>query len=120
MPRSNERRGNGYRRDSLSRWLRSLGNPCHICHLPIDYSLPPRDMMCFEVDELVPVSLGGDPLDRRNVAAAHRCCNIWRGNRMTWIWQDAPPHHGGRFLPHKRIKPARQRTCSPPRTSTEW
>lgn len=37
--------------------------------------------MSFEVDELMPVSLGGDPLDRANVDAAHRCCNQWRGNK---------------------------------------
>lgn len=38
--------------------------------------------MSFEVDELVPVSRGGDPLDYTNVGAAHRICNQRRGNRM--------------------------------------
>lgn len=37
--------------------------------------------MSFEVDEIVPVSLGGSPVDRGNVAAAHRICNQKRGNR---------------------------------------
>ena len=37
--------------------------------------------MSFEVDEIVPVSLGGDPLDFANVAAAHRICNQRRGNK---------------------------------------
>ena len=31
--------------------------------------------MSFEVDELVPVRHGGDPLDYGNVDAAHRSCN---------------------------------------------
>lgn len=31
--------------------------------------------MSFEVDELVPVRHGGDPLDYSNVDAAHRSCN---------------------------------------------
>lgn len=34
----------------------------------------------FECDELVPVSRGGSPFDRDNVAA-HRCCNNWRRAR---------------------------------------
>ena len=59
----NPRRGNGARRRSVVRWLRSQALPCHEC------------------DELVPVSRGGSPYDRANVAAAHRCCNNWRGNR---------------------------------------
>jgi len=37
--------------------------------------------MSFEVDELIPVSKGGSPVDYDNVAAAHRCCNGWRGNK---------------------------------------
>ena len=36
--------------------------------------------MSFEVDEIIPVSLGGNPLDRSNVDAAHRICNERRGN----------------------------------------
>ena len=37
--------------------------------------------MSFEVDEIVPVSKGGSPYDRANVAPAHRICNQRRGNR---------------------------------------
>ena len=36
--------------------------------------------MSFEVDEIVPVSMGGSPFDRDNVDAAHRICNQKRGN----------------------------------------
>nr|DAM59856.1 MAG TPA: HNH endonuclease [Caudoviricetes sp.] len=38
--------------------------------------------MSFEVDEVVPVSRGGSPIDRANVQPAHRICNQRRGNRM--------------------------------------
>lgn len=38
--------------------------------------------MSFEVDEIVPVSKGGDPLDFSNTAPAHRICNQRRGNKM--------------------------------------
>ncbi|RNL44744.1 HNH endonuclease [Paraeggerthella hongkongensis] len=77
----NVRTKNGHARRKLRAWLRSLGNPCHICGQPIDYSLPPGNPMSFEVDELIPVSKGGSPIDRGNVAAAHRICNQRRGNK---------------------------------------
>ena len=82
----NVRRSNGSRRTKLRRWLRSQGRPCWICRAfgrpgTIDYSLPAGHPLSFEVDELVPVSMGGDPLDPSNVDAAHRCCNQWRSNK---------------------------------------
>ena len=87
----NPRRANGARRDALRKRVASWGLPCHICKLPIDYSLTTyvdptdgktkRHPMSFELDELVPVSKGGDPLDIDNVAPAHRICNQRRGNK---------------------------------------
>ena len=38
--------------------------------------------MSFEVDEIVPVSKGGDPLDFGNTQPAHRICNQRKGNKM--------------------------------------
>ena len=83
---SNVRNKNGNARRKLRTWLKAQGRPCWICRAfgrpaEIDYSLPARHPWSFEVDELVPVSKGGDPLDRNNVDAAHRCCNQWRGNK---------------------------------------
>ena len=83
---SNPRVSNGNARRKLRSWLRSQRRPCWICKAfgrsgNIDYSLPPNHPLAFEVDELNPVSLGGDPLDPRNVDAAHRRCNQWRGNK---------------------------------------
>lgn len=37
--------------------------------------------MAFEADDIIPVSLGGDPFDINNLAASHRICNQRRGNR---------------------------------------
>ena len=37
--------------------------------------------MSFELDEIIPVSKGGDPLDINNVAPAHRICNQRRSNK---------------------------------------
>lgn len=75
------RYANGHARREVRRWLAAQGLPCHICGMPIDYSLPAGHPMSFEVDELVPVSMGGSPIDRSNVAPAHRVCNEKRGNK---------------------------------------
>lgn len=78
----NPRRANGSRRTRLRNRVRAMGLPCHICGQPIDYDLPAGHPMSYELDELVPVSRGGDPFDPDNVAPAHRICNQRRGNRM--------------------------------------
>ena len=75
------RYANGNARRKVRAWLKAQGAPCHICGMPIDYSLPAGDPMSFEVDEIVPVSKGGSPIERGNVAAAHRICNERRGNK---------------------------------------
>lgn len=72
---------NGGARRKVRAWLKAQGLPCHICGMPIDYTLPAGDPMSFEVDEIVPVSKGGSPIERSNVAPAHRICNEKRGNR---------------------------------------
>lgn len=82
MGKANPRNANGNARRKLRARLRAEGRPCHICGMPIDYGLPAGDPWSFEVDELVPVSRGGDPLDYSNVDATHRICNQRRGNRM--------------------------------------
>ena len=78
---SNPRVANGSARRNVRSWLKAQGLPCHLCGRPIDYSLPAGDPLSFEVDEIVPVSMGGSPIDRANVAPAHRICNQRRGNR---------------------------------------
>ena len=78
---STSRYANGSRRRALVARVRALGAPCHICGLPIDYSLPGGHPLSYELDELVPVSKGGSPIDPSNVAPSHRCCNAWRGNK---------------------------------------
>lgn len=74
--KSNPRRRSG--RDRLWRRVRALGEPCWICGLPIPLDMPARHPLSFELDELLPVSKGGSPVDPDNVAGAHRCCNLWR------------------------------------------
>lgn len=126
----NPRRANGSRRTALRRRVAAMGMPCWICGLPIDYGLPPGDPLSFEVDELVPVSKGGSPLDPSNVAAAHRCCNGWRGNRSVAeveLVRAACSELGAWQEPKAYIAIAKQvagklagRVAPPPRSSTDW
>lgn len=107
----NPRRSNGTARNRVRAWLRAQERPCWICRAfgrsgRIDYDLPAGHPWCFEVDELKPVSKGGDPYDYGNVDAAHRCCNQWRGNRSV-----------AEVL---RIAESRRRGAVEGRTSHEW
>ena len=78
---SANRYANGARRRALVARVRAIGEPCHICGLPIPPDAPRGTPLAFELDELVPVSKGGSPTDPSNVAPSHRCCNAWRGNK---------------------------------------
>lgn len=78
----NPRRANGSRRNAIRERWKAIGAPCAICGGDIDYSLPAGHPMSFEVDEIVPVSRGGDPLDFANTQPVHRCCNQRKGNRL--------------------------------------
>lgn len=88
--RQNPRRANGSARDRIRARIRARGDNCAICGRPIDYSLgmitDPRTgrrrphPMSFVVDEIVPVSRGGDPYAADNCRAAHWICNARRGD----------------------------------------
>lgn len=81
---------NGNRRRKLRARLQALGLPRAICGRPIDYGLPAGDTMNFEVDEIVPVSLGGDELDWSNLQPAHRACNQRKSNRIGFTLEGGP------------------------------
>ena len=85
----NPRRANGSRRTWIRKRWKAIGAPCALCGQPIDYSLgmvltpygrKRPHPMSFVVDEIVPVSQGGDPLDFANTRPAHWICNARRGN----------------------------------------
>ena len=93
--RSNPRRANGTKRDRLIKRVKREEHTCHLCGLAVDTSLPHGLPGSPEVDEIVPVSLGGNPLDRRNCRLAHRWCNQHRGKHPVHLIQmalhDSPP-----------------------------
>ena len=76
---------NGHRRRILRARVKAMGLPCALCGQPIDYSLLALDPWSYELDEIVPVSLGGSELDPDNVQPAHRICNQRKGNRMFYV-----------------------------------
>lgn len=105
--KANPRYANGTRRREVQARLRARHDPCAICGQPIDYDLPPEHPMSFTVDEIVPVSHGGSPYDMDNVQAAHRICNIKRGDRPMGEVRD----------PHSPFKPVNDATLP---QSREW
>ena len=78
---TNPRNSNGSARRALRRRVAAVRASCWMCGLSIDYELPARHPDSYELDELTPVSKGGDPFDPANVAAAHRRCNQWRSDK---------------------------------------
>ena len=88
--KQNPRRANGAARNRIRARWRAIGAPCAICGRAIDYSLgmitDPRtgrrrpDPRSFVLDEIVPVSRGGDPFSFENTRPAHWICNARRGD----------------------------------------
>ena len=79
------------------------------CAYLTDYDLPAGDPMSFEVDEIVPVSLGGSPIDPNNVQPAHRICNQRKGNRLGFTIDDIEQGEGSKYD-----------GCGPVGTSFDW
>lgn len=78
----NGRYKNGNARRKLRERVKAEGRPCGICGQPIDYSLPAGHPLSYELDEIIPFSRGGSPIDYNNVQPAHRICNQRRGNTI--------------------------------------
>ena len=71
---------NSAQRDHDRATIKRARPACHVCGLPIDYTLPYLDPGEFVVDHLVPLKRGGlDAL--ANKAAAHRSCNRSKSDR---------------------------------------
>ena len=110
-----------YRRDVLWRRVRALGQPCWICGLPIPLDAPSKTPLAFELDDLVPVSKGGDPADPSNVAGVHRLCNQWRSNKSIGSVEDIKSEvirrFGGWSSPFQFVEMARSILKAPKSTT---
>lgn len=96
MPSSNPRVHNWKARARVVQLVRERaanGELCGICGQPIDMTLPqwyvdPKDgkrkraPWSCECDEIIPVSLGGSPIDENNTQPVHRACNSRKGNGL--------------------------------------
>ena len=92
MAKANPRYANGSARRKIRKRWAAIGAPCALCGRAIDYSLgyvtDPRTgkkrmhPMAFVVDEIVPVSRGGDPLDFANTQPTHWICNSRKGDSV--------------------------------------
>lgn len=103
---TNPRRTNSTRRNKLRARVLREETICWLCGEAVNTSLQAGLPQSPEVDELLPVSLGGDPYDRSNVRLAHRLCNQKRSNK----------------LPKEAIEAAKARLSAqkPLRKSREW
>lgn len=90
---TNPRRTNGNLRNKVrARVLREEDN-CWLCGKSVDKKLHHHDPAAPEIDEVIPVSKGGSPYDRKNCRLAHRLCNQKRGNGdRGWTPMEDAPH----------------------------
>lgn len=97
----NPRNANGARRRRVRTQVLAEETHCALCGQPVDKTLrmvagqhgprcaTPECPGCVphpmrpEIDEIIPVSKGGDPYDRANCRLTHRVCNQRRGNKTT-------------------------------------
>lgn len=77
----NPRRSNGTARDKLRARVLREESVCHLCDQWVDVKLPHGLPGSPEVDEVVPVTYGGSPIERANCRLSHRYCNRkrWHG-----------------------------------------
>ena len=69
-------------RDRARALVRRSGADCHICGLPIDYTLKSPDPMSFEVDHKVPMDVAPElAAVPSNWGASHRRCNRAKSNK---------------------------------------
>lgn len=92
---TNPRRANGTKRDRLRKRVLREESHCHLCNQAVDVTLPHGLPGSPEVDEILPVTYGGDPLDRQNCHLSHRYCNRkrWHGPihvARAWLAENPP------------------------------
>jgi len=66
----------------LVTYVKATQDHCHLCGGYVDVSVELGHDASPEVDHIIPVARGGHPLDKNNVALAHRICNRRKGKKM--------------------------------------
>ena len=76
-------RGSWRKRAKIKRQLAATERVCWLCLDPLDFAVADwRSPEYVVIDEELPVSKGGDPLDIRNCHLVHNRCNGRKGNRV--------------------------------------
>lgn len=60
----------------------AMYNTCALCGRPVDFSLKYPDPMSATIDHIVPISLGGSPIDLENLQLAHSACNVKKSAKL--------------------------------------
>ena len=79
--RRNRRVSNGHRRRQIRARILAAYDTCAICGKPVDKTLKTPHPMSAEVDELIPISRGGDPYSFTNCRLTHRRCNRLKSDK---------------------------------------
>lgn len=80
--KDNPRKAQSGRRERVRKWVIANQDYCGICGKAVDKSLHYLNPMAPEVDEIIPVSLGGSPYDKANLQLSHRICNQRKSNKI--------------------------------------
>lgn len=78
MTRSPGRTGHAWR--EARAWVLENYTHCWLCLRPVNKTLSGRHRLGPSVDHVMPLSRGGDPLDREGLRLAHTGCNSRRGD----------------------------------------
>jgi len=76
------RYANGHRRRQLRARVLNEEDHCGICGEPVNKMLKTPHPMSPDIDEILPVSRGGDPLLRSNVQLTHMICNRRKSDKL--------------------------------------
>lgn len=106
MSKPNPRVTNGHRRRELRARVLAAYDTCALCGHPVDKTLHHHNPGAPEVDEIIPVSRGGNPLLWSNVQLTHRLCNQRKSNNT---------NHTARAT-----NTVRQRASTPIIASPDW
>lgn len=76
-------RGSYRKRQRIRKKLSAVEFVCWLCLQPLHWDVvDPRDPKFVVIDEELPVSKGGDPLDLNNCHLTCACCNLKKGDRI--------------------------------------
>lgn len=82
MPSNNPRYANPRERRRIRQWLLKTQTHCALCGGEIDKRLKCPHPDSAVVDEIIPISKGGSPIDPNNVQLAHWKCNARKSDSL--------------------------------------